>query len=131
MTHVLFTALVVRIVDWTFTLLALAGVLICLFTAIDAQLDLRARVALGLNGTLLITGRIARRGALASMGLHLGFLLIGGTAVMGPLPPPDRYQRAVAVATIFILIQLGIVLAQVRNQIDRAHLRSLTGEAHA
>lgn len=128
MTDLVFGAALVRAVDWTFTLLALAGVLICLYTALDAWLDLRARTLAGLNGTLLTAGRIACRGAVASAGLHTGFLVIGATAVTAPLPPARTYQRAILVGSIFVAVQLGVVVAQVRNQLDRSSLRRPVGE---
>jgi len=122
-TAVLVSAAAVRVVDWLFTLLALVGVGVCLVTSIDAWLDLRARARAGVNGALRTTGRISRRGALASMALHLGFLVLGVAAVMGPLPPADRYERAELTGAVYVLVQACVVLAQIRNQVDRSALR--------
>ena len=113
----------VRVADWTFTLLALAGVAVSLITGLDAWEDLRVRARAGKNGDLATSGRIARRGAFASMLLHAGFLALGVTAVMAPLPSSARYGRAEFAAVIFIVVQAGVVAAQIRNQFDRSALR--------
>jgi hypothetical protein len=123
LTHLLFSAVAVRVVDWTFTLLALAGIAICTYTAIDAQLDLRAVARAGVNGSLRAAGRIARRGAIASGALHAGFFAVGLTASLGRVPPASQWSRAVLVGGVFIVVQGGIVFAQVRNQLERDALR--------
>jgi hypothetical protein len=123
-TQIIFSAVGVRVVDAAFTSLALIGVLVCLYTGLDAQRDLRARARANIDGGLKTTGRVARRSALASMLLHLGFFLIGLTSILGPLPATDRWQRSIVVGGAFVVVQSVIVWSQIRNQLDRAQLRS-------
>lgn len=117
-----------RGVQWTFTLCGVCGVIICAYTAVDAWADLRARARLGLNGHLEIAGRIARRAAIASLGMHLGFVLLGTAALLAPLPVPTNYVRSVMIGGGFTLMQLLVVTAQVRNQLDRSSMRGLPSD---
>ena len=128
------TLLAVRIVEWSFSVMGAIGVGVCVYTAFDAWADLRARARLGLNGDLEVVGRVARRGALASMLMHGAFLVLGISALLSR-PPPQIYGRSVMVATIYVVVQLVVVIAQVRNQFDRSRVRAarelaMTGDAH-
>lgn len=127
MNQLLFSGATFRVAEWTFTLLALAGIGVCTITAIDAHLDLRSLLRARLNGSLRATGHIARRGALASMGMHVGFAAIGITGLLGRLPAPNQYERSELVALAFIAMQAGVVYGQIRNQFDRSALRRSPG----
>lgn len=118
------TLVAVRVMEWLFASLGLVGVGICIYTAVDAWADLRARARAGLNGDLEAIGHITRRGALASMLLHAGFLFLGVTALMAIAPPPRLYMRSVMAASLYVLMQLAVVFAQIRNQYDRNRIRS-------
>lgn len=129
------TLIAVRIVEWIFTLLGCAGIIISAYTAFDAMADLLARLRAGLNGDLETVGRIALRGAVASMMLHAGLVFIGASALASPLPPIRYYNRTFTIAIIYTLVQLAVVFAQVRNQYDRTTIRNhkeqvSTGEMH-
>lgn len=124
MTQAVLSPFLVRVVDWSFTLLALAGIIICIHTAIDAQMDLRVLRRSRTNGSLRSTGRIARRGALAAGFLHVGFFAVGLSASLSALPPRPVYARTVLVGGAFVVMQGAIVLAQIINQFERAALRA-------
>lgn len=122
------TLFAVRVVEWMFSLLGLAGVAICVYTTLDAWADLRARARVGMNGDLKTAGHIARRAALASMMLHAGFLVVGLSAILGAGPPPRLYARSVMVGLLYVFMQLAVVFAQVRNQYDRNVIRARRSE---
>ena len=109
---------------WTITVLALLGTGVCIYTALDAQADLRSRKGAGLNGRLEVAGKIARRSAASSGIMHLTWLLIGVLVVVPQFGWLARLLGPIGLTAAIILMQIAAILAQFQTQLDRRRARS-------
>ena len=115
-------------------LLAITGIAVNLAISSDIKKNLRAAILLGKNQSLVETARIDIRGARASAGAHAMFLVLGLLALGSPVPLPGKIlvlghliPRQLFTITFVILwdaIQLLVVMAQARNQLDRMRYRN-------
>jgi hypothetical protein len=107
--------------ELTWTLVALAGIVLNVLAVVSAQGDLRFLRAQGLNGARTIVARGHRRGAAVRGGVKVMFVLVGLTAASSP--PPILRVPTVQVLTIgFILAVAGLTWVDLCERIDRARL---------
>lgn len=126
----------VPLIEWVWTLLAVTGVLVCAWVLIDGYKDLGAlremiRLAMqrGLpipNGNSVVIVRMNLRAAHAGAILHTFFLLLGLLALRSPDPEFSLFYGLLGSG--YILVAATNVRALILNQIDRVRMRRNGGD---
>jgi hypothetical protein len=119
--------LIVRYLDAVSVGTALVGIGIALYTARDNHRDLLAFRARGQNGYAELTVLMGIRSAHSTAVLHGVLGVISALGFLGT-PPPSRIGFAIVFYLGYLLAQGWAVRSQIRNQLDRVHLRRKLGE---
>ena len=109
------------VVEWTWTLVAVTGVVVCTWSLFDSLRDRRALQSLGENGTMRRIVQMNLRSARASLLLHAFFLLLGIAAILTVNPNVSLIY--VAFAGGYILVAIFNARAIGLNQLDRVKMR--------
>jgi hypothetical protein len=113
--------ILVAVIEWTWTLLALFGVAVCLWALIDSYGDRAEQRRKKFNGGAALVVGMILRGARASMLLHTFFLALGFFALA---TPDQRFTPALGILGAgYILVAATNARAILLNQIDRVRMR--------